>query len=448
LFLIGLDIGTTSICGVLLNATSKEIVQTITRDNNAALRSLHTWEFLQDPASILSAIRQIVADFSRSGVEVRGIGITGQMHGILYIDDQGQAVSPLYTWQDQRGDLPFAEGGVTYAEHISRLTGYPLATGYGLVTHIYNVMNGLVPAKAAALCTIADYAAMQLANRTQPHVDATNAAALGLFDLKALQFDRSALKVCGIDLAMVPEVVPSGTVIGHTAEGIPVCCALGDNQASFLASAQDVRGTVLINIGTGSQLSAYTDECRTVEGLDTRPFPGGGYMLVGASLSGGKSYALLEQFFREVCSVFTGYHGDSLYEIMNRLAEERTGEEGSGVRVNTQFYGTRQDSQQRGSIADLGPANFTPRHLVHGFLDGMIAELRGFYDALPARNKERIRLLAASGNGVRRNAALSRKLEQVFAFPLVFPAYREEASCGAALCAGVGTGIYPDFFHL
>ncbi|WP_246042134.1 sedoheptulokinase [Cohnella pontilimi] len=446
--MIGLDIGTTSICGVLMDASSKQIVQAITKENRAALRSSHAWEFVQDPARIMDAILEIVSELSHSRAEIGGIGVTGQMHGILYVDQEGRAVSPLYTWQDQRGDLPYPGESAAYAEHLSRLTGYPLSTGYGMVTHVYNLMNGLVPKEAAALCTIADYAAMRLANRPSPLIDSTNAAALGLFDLKALKFDQAALAACRIDPAMIPEVAMSGSVIGHTADGVPVSCALGDNQASFLGSVQDVRSTLLLNIGTGAQLSAYIDEYVSVDGLDTRPFPGGGYLLVGASLSGGKSYSLLERFFREVCSMFVGYDGAELYEIMNRVAEEQADKEGAAVRVNTQFFGTRQNPLQRGSIADIGPDNFTVRNLVHGFLDGMIDELHRFYEAFPAPIRDRIRTLVASGNGIRRNPALRRKLEQVFGYSPTIPASREEASRGAALCAAVGFGKSADFFHL
>jgi sedoheptulokinase len=225
-----------------------------------------------------------------------------------------------------------------------------------------------------------------------------------------------------------------------------VVCAIGDNQASFLGSICDIRKSILLNIGTGSQLSVYSDAYIQVEGIDTRPFPGGGYLMVGASLSGGKTYALLEQFFRETMALFAGSEESDLYEAMNRLAEDSPVND-SGLRVNTQFFGTRADSGVRGSIENIGPANFTPRHLVRGFLDGMIDELHRYYEAFPAFVKERLGTIVASGNGVRRNGALCRMLEQRFGCPLVIPEFREEASYGAAVSAGVGCGLYPDYIR-
>ncbi|WP_276357184.1 sedoheptulokinase [Cohnella caldifontis] len=441
--LIGLDIGTTSVCGVLMDAETGQVARTVSRPNRSGLESPRDWEFIQDAAAILRTVEDVARELREGEPDIGGIGVTGQMHGIVYVDERGIPVSPLYTWQDQRGDL-LADGDVSYVERLRRLTGYSVATGYGMATHYYHVATGTVPAEAASFCTIPDFVAARLAGRSKPATDPTNAASLGLYRLDALAFDAEALAKAGIDPALLPEPVRSGAVIGATRDGIPVACAIGDNQASFLGSVGDIRKSLLVNVGTGSQISAYTEEYGQWEEIDTRPFPGGGYLLVGASLSGGKSYALLERFFRETGALFAGAEQAELYEIMNRLAEEPPAD-GTELTVRTRFFGTRADPRALGAIENIGPANFTPRHLVHGFLEGMIAELRRYYDAFPAKVKEWLDTIVASGNGVRRNRALCRRLERSFGYPLEVPAFPEEAACGAALSAGVGCGAYPDF---
>ena len=70
------------------------------------------------------------------------------MHGIVYVDNDGKAVSPLYTWQDNRGNL-ILNNNITYAEFLTDYSGYNLSTGYGLVTHFY-----ILPEGAVKLCTI------------------------------------------------------------------------------------------------------------------------------------------------------------------------------------------------------------------------------------------------------------------------------------------------------
>ena len=84
--------------------------------------------------------------------------------------------------------------------------------------------------------------------------------------------------------------------VGHY-ENISVYTAIGDNQASFLGSIRDIRHSIHITVGTSSQISVYSDDYVNVPLLDTRPLPGGGYILVGAALCGGCSFSLLKKFF-------------------------------------------------------------------------------------------------------------------------------------------------------
>lgn len=117
-------------------------------------------------------------DFSSRYPDIKGIGVTGQMHGILYLNEQGEAVSPLYTWQDGRGNQLYRDNK-TYAAYLSDETGYALATGFGLVTHFYNQVNGLVPGDAKQICTIMDYVVMKLAGQKTPLTDYSNGASIG-----------------------------------------------------------------------------------------------------------------------------------------------------------------------------------------------------------------------------------------------------------------------------
>ncbi|MDF2963867.1 MAG: hypothetical protein K0S39_5602 [Paenibacillus sp.] len=443
---IGLDIGTTSICGILMDAENGTILKSVTKSNNAALGSINPWEFTQDPGVILKTVSDIADELTSGGAEAAGIGITGQMHGILYVDKAGNPVSPLYTWQDQRGDLPVNQikGGETYAERLSRITAMPLATGFGLVTHDYNRQNGLIPANTSSICTIADYVAMKLAGRCKPLMDPTNAASLGLFNPASLKFEAHTLEAAEIDRRVLPEIVASGTVIGHSRTGVPVVAALGDNQASFLGSVRETTDSVLLNVGTGSQISVFSERFLQIDFLDTRPFPGGGYLLVGASLSGGKSYALLESFFREVCIQLGGMEDPgTLYERMNRLAENSASE--GKLRVKTQFFGSRTEPDGKGAIEGIDPRSFTPGHLIIGVIDGIIEELHQFYTVLPNELKLQFKSLVGSGNGFRNNSTLRQRLPAFFTLPLQIAAHPEEASFGAGLCAAVGCGVFPDF---
>lgn len=96
------------------------------------------------------------------------------------------------------------------------------------------------------------------------------------------------------------EIEKLGTYRGRT-----VTTAIGDNQASFLGAAGDEENTLLVNMGTGGQISVLSGQYFSGDGIEARPFLNGKYLLAGASLCGGKAYALLEQFFRKAMAFFT-----------------------------------------------------------------------------------------------------------------------------------------------
>ncbi|MFH5183885.1 FGGY family carbohydrate kinase [Paenibacillus sp. TAB 01] len=98
MYLIGLDVGTTSIGGVLVDGSSGDIVKSVLKDNYSECNTANSWEHCQDSDRIWRTVREVLAELSSGKVEIGGIGLTGQMHGILYVDSQGDAVSPLYTW--------------------------------------------------------------------------------------------------------------------------------------------------------------------------------------------------------------------------------------------------------------------------------------------------------------------------------------------------------------
>jgi sedoheptulokinase len=439
--LAGLDMGTSTLCGLLLEASSGAILAVQSERNTFGLPGAAD-EALQDPEAILAAVERILARLIGGRRDVAGIGLTGQMHGILYLDKGGRAISPLYTWLDGRGDRLLAEGR-SYAAVLSEQVGSPVSTGMGALTHFWHARNGRLPADAAGICTIADYVAMRLAGATAPLMDASLAASLGCFDLQSLSFRTQVLERLELNPAIFPRVAQDYPAIGKGPGGAPVFVAMGDNQASALGSAADIPRSALINIGTGSQISVYTDDCAILPGIDTRPFPFGGYILVGAGLCGGRAYSLLHEFFERTVRLFTGGREGAAWEPMNDIGPESLVGSNRLV-VDTRFSGTRVDPGLRGSIGNLGPDTFTPEHLIVGLRQGIVAELAGFYQRLGPAITSKVATLVGSGNGIRLNPELRRCFEKEFGMGLRVPAHREEAAFGAALLAGIAGGLLPD----
>lgn len=427
---LGLDIGTTTISAVVVE--DGRVLAAETLRNDASLPG-EEWERLQDPRRIMQLARQATDALLKRFPRTQRIGVTGQQHGIVYLDKAGKPVSPLYTWQDQRGRQRTGDGE-TYIEQLEKLTGYSVPAGYGMVTHFYNVKNGLVPQDAAVLCTIQDLAAMELAGRTAVEIDASNAASFGLFDLKRCCFDPDAVRAAGIDPGILPPLACSPR-LGTGSLGLPVYRAIGDNQASFLGATGGQTQCILLNVGTGSQFSVHVSDYMSCAGLETRPFPTGGYLLVGAALCGGRAWALLEQFFRATVQMVTGETVDSCYQAMSAALEHSAGRK-DPLTITPLFQGTRANPVVRASVTGLSPDNFTPLAFMEGMLRGMAEELRQMYDLYLSAGGAALPLYG-SGNGLRLNRHLCAAMENAFGLPLRLSENKEEAACGAALFAAL-----------
>lgn len=435
---IGIDIGTTTVSILVVSYPDIEIENKFVFNNGSFLPSSHPWERIQDVPSILSGVYAVLEEILDSSRDIVSIGLTGQMHGIVYLDERGAAVSPLYTWQDGRGNLQDFRDGRSVCRILSGEYGIRAASGYGAVTHIYNTEKGLVPPQARSFCTVSDCLGMALTGRTTPLLHISQAASLGLYDCRAREFRRDILAGCGADPTFLPQITPDLIPLG-TFRGIPVSVSVGDNQASFLGSVRSGADSVLVNIGTGAQISLLSDRYLEGNGIEARPFDKDSYLLVGASLCGGSAYAALEKFFREYAAA-AGAADIPQYDVMRRLLE-RQEDSAESWKVRTAFLGTRENPDETGSVSGIRLDNFRPASLIRGVLEGMAQELYDFYlvmqrDAGLSRSR-----LTASGNGVRRNPALQEILERRFGMPLHVEQNEEEAAFGAAVASLAAAGM-------
>ncbi|OGG51320.1 MAG: hypothetical protein A3F84_02960 [Candidatus Handelsmanbacteria bacterium RIFCSPLOWO2_12_FULL_64_10] len=457
---LGLDVGTTTITALALDAASGEVVAVRTVPNACEVtspedrrRGRSEWDAAKMVALALGVIREAV----RAGGTTQGIGVTGQMHGTLLVSEAGAPVGPFIGWQDRRGME--APDGRSYVERIQALADELGAggrickprAGYLGTTLFWMAVNGVLPRVPFVASFLPDYIVASLTG-ARPVTDATDAAGSGLFDVFSLKWEEGLIGALGLSRGMLPEAQPSGSRAGGLTraaaaatglpEGLPVCVACGDNQASFAGSVGDYGHDLLVNIGTGGQVSAHVDRAMLTEGLEARPYVDGKYLLVGAGLVGGRSYAWLRDVFREIGRAFFGGGGDEdLYDAMNRLAAAvPPGCE--GLRCEPLFTGTRREPDRRGVWSGVGAANFTPGHLARALLEGIAEQFRLMYGEMERLGAGGRTRLIGAGNGVRKNPLLREILADAFGMRMQTPAHREEAAFGAALLAAVGDGAF------
>lgn len=425
-YTLGIDTGTTSISIVAVN-DAHELLTSRTVNHNAFIQGEFPESRVQNPELILEIVtanlNSIVSDFGSPSA----IGFTGQMHGILYVNSNGSAVTPLYTWQDQSANIPV--NGETSLQLLHR-NGLKCSSGYGTATHFYLQRTGKIPSDAVKLSTISDYIAMKLCGNSSPTLSAEMAAGLGSFNLRERNFDFNALEKAGVNLSFLPTVQKRCQVIGTTASGVPVVSSMGDNQASFRGSVTDPDKTLLLNIGTGSQVSFMTREFADVEGdIELRPY-GDDYLLAGSALCGGRAYAMLEGFYREIA-------GKECYILMAEHAEKFLRVHGlnEAWEVDTRFNGTRSDPSITGSIKGITADNFTVGAFTVGVIRGILEELKGMYEAMKKLTGRSAGMIVGSGNGLRKNHVMRKIAGELFGLEVNIPQYQEEAARGCAFCA-------------
>ena len=438
-FAVGIDIGTTTISAAVIDLDNKAQVEVFSVPHNSYVESSAFVE--QSVSVILDKAERVLELIYKSYSDIVSIGITGQMHGILYLNRDGEAVSNLINWQDKRGDIPIKDA-MTACQIIRQVTGERVATGYGITTHYYNLQNGLVPQGAVGFCSIMDYLAMHICQIQKPITHTSVAASFGLFDIKQGCFLYDKLSTLGIDASFLPRVVASNEVIGSWKD-IPVSVAIGDNQASFLGSVKNNRESLLVNIGTGSQISAVGASEDLGDGIEQRPLINGERLVCGSALCGGSAYAMIEEFFRSYVA-FAGLGDNPQYGVINALAEKAYQSGERPLSVDTLFCGTRTDPMRRGSIENIDLNHFTPSALILGVINGMCDELYKLYEAGNVRKKH----IVASGGAVRRSRVLRRVLEDTFGMTVSISSVKEEAATGAALFAAyaMGKAAYKDGF--
>lgn len=428
---VGIDVGTTTVSAVIYDIDNCEQVESFCAPHNSYVYSDFRSE--QDVSLIIEKTEKLLYHILDSYKSVVSIGVTGQMHGIVYIDKEGKAVSNLINWQDKRGDK-ILKDKKTVCQKIFDITNETISTGYGICTHYYNILNGEVPKNAVSFVSIMDYFVMKICSLKKVTVHSSVASSFGLFDVRKNQFMYEKLLLLGIEKDFLPSVTSESIVVGKVRE-IPVSIAIGDNQASFLGSVSENSDSILINIGTGSQVSSVSEYCEVYGDIEIRPFIENKYLICASALCGGYAYSMVENFFRSYI-LSMGMENISQYKIINQLAKDAYEKGEKGLDIDVSFFGKRSDPNLRGSIKMIDNQNFTPANLVLGVLKGMCNELYELYSLFPQKKSKAV----ASGGAIKKNDILKNLIAKTFNMSVDTSKVREETATGVSLFSAFVTG--------
>lgn len=441
---LGIDIGTTNLNLSLLDLETGRVLQRRSAPNRR-LNSPDEFAYLQDPELIAAGVRDMVASL---GAPYHSVCVTGQVHGILYADEAGRAVSPLMTWLDRRGTAPLDASGATAQSRLAERTGVTLPSGYGLLSHYANRLMGRVPAEARRILGITEYVTGALTGAPPTATDASCLHPFGAFDPRKNAHvgpipDEVLPPGSPAFLSPAKPFSPAGLSSGGIGPaGVPVAHPVGDNQAGFFGLVPRPADTCLVSIGTSGQISVFSSSPEGGGGLELRPYFGLGFLHVGATLCAGKTYEVLETFLREVLRAAGAEpeNREAVYRLMAAAAEAVPSP--SPLRIDAALNGTRADPSRRGSIGGLGLDNWTLGNLVLGTVEGIVSELAEFRSGAeglfaPLRN------VVAGGSAVQKNVLFRRALERGLGLELRLPRVDGAAALGAALAGAVSADLLP-----
>jgi xylulokinase len=452
-YLIGLDIGTGAAKGLLLNlegavvaSASSEYPLYTPRPGWSEQRPEDWWE------AAVRVLRELAQKVD--GDRIVGVGLTGQMHGSVFLDERNRSIRPALLWNDARtaDECMELENRVGRAL-LQKITGNPALAGFQAPKILW--LRNHEPAQFAKVRRILlpkDYIRYGLTGGFA--TDASDAAGTLLLDLERRDWSQEVLDAIGIPRTWLPEVCEGPDVTGrlHEAasrqtgipEGTPVVAGAGDNAASAIGAGVVSTGTGLLSLGTSGVIFVHSEKAT--------PDPAGAihafchavpakYHLMGVVLSAGGSLRWYRDTLASEELASAEKSGRDPYDLLTEAADEIPAG-AHGLFFLPYLAGERtphMDPSARAAWIGLSLAHGRP-HLVRAVLEGVAFALKDSLVRMQALGVSPSELRAVGG-GIQ-----SRVWRQILAATLDVPLRRleveEGAPFGAALLAGVGSGLF------
>jgi sedoheptulokinase len=438
----GIDLGTTNLELILADLEKFRI----TERYSAPVRRIpsdNPYAFEQDAAGIVASVRELLG---RVKAPLSSVGITGQVHGIVYTDEALRPLSPLYSWLDRRGAEPW--NNTTPQAALEEKTGFRLPAGYGLLTHYANRLFGRVPPAARYLMGITELVAGNLTGAPLSKTDDSILASFGGWDPVGGYRKALLAEALSPDCPAFLEAAPHFFVAGHLAGGlcpggaggVPVAYPVGDNQAGFFGALPRPEEACLVSIGTSGQISFFSRDAVCPSGMELRPYLGKGYLQVGAALTAGKSYEALASLVGEIVRASGNRIEDEAVFTLMKQAAGAVGE--TSLVFETTLSGTRRDTAKRGAITGISLDNLTLGGLVLSAVDGIVRELADF-TRQSGVSFDGIRYVAVTGSAPRKNGLFPEAVRRQFNRKVRVPG-SDGAGLGAAVIGAVAAGLIKD----
>jgi xylulokinase len=429
--LVGLDVGTTGVKALAISSSGDVLARA---EEQYPLSTPRPGWAEQDPDDWWRAAEAALGALQVD--ETAGIGLSGQMHGLVCLGEHGRPLRPAILWNDQRTAAECAEIEERVGlERLISLTGNRALTGFTAPKLLWLRNNEPeVFERVAHVLLPKDYVRLRLTGERA--TDVADASGTLLFDVAGRRWSEEVLAALDLPLGWLPRALESPEVSGETSGGVPVAAGAGDQAAGALGVGVTAPGPLSVVLGTSGVVFAALPAFAADEGARVHVFchaVPGAWHAMGVMLSAAGSL----RWFRDVFAPGESWDGLT-------TAAERWEPGAEGLVFLPYLSGERTphaDPDARGAFAGL-----SMRHdrgaLARAVLEGVAYGLRDSLELLRDLGV-RPEVGRVSGGGARSDVWLSI-VASVLDLPLERTAVEEGAAYGAALLAGVAGGIFPD----
>jgi xylulokinase len=448
MYFLGIDVSTTATKALLISANGEVLATAAAEYSFETPRPL--WSEQHPDLWWNGTRKSIRAVLKKSGVspgEIGGVGLTGQMHGLVLLDSAGNVLRPAILWNDQRTQAQCDEIHHRIGrEKFIQITGNEALTGFTAPKILWVKENEAdVYTKAAHVLLPKDFIRYKLTDDFA--MDKADGAGTVLMDLRQRDWSNEVLSALDIPRAWMPPLYegPQITgVISTTAAkatglnvGIPVMAGGGDQAAQAVGVGAVAEGIIALTLGTSGVVFATTNRafiepegrlhafCHSVPGK---------WHLMGVMLSAGGSL----RWYRDTFAPSSNYD-----DLLAPAVEIPAGADG----LLFLPYLTGERTPHPDPLARAAFVGLTVRHVLahctRAVLEGVAFGLRDAFELMKSAGLANITQVRVSGGGAR-SEFWRQILANVFESELVTVNTTEGAAFGAALLAGVGAGNWVD----
>ncbi len=454
-YFIGLDVGTTGAKAILIDGEGK--VAGTASSGYPMYNPKPLWSE-QNPEDWWQAVqvsfRRIISESKVDTGAIKGIGLTGQMHGLVMLDKEGKILRPCIMWNDQRTSKECEEiTSVIGFDNLLRITGNAVLPGFTAPKIMWIKKNEPdIFSRVEHILLPKDYIRYRLTNEFA--TDVSDASGTSLLDVNKRRWSDTILSKLDIPVAWMPDVFESiemtGALTPEAAEltglkaGTPVIAGAGDQAAGGVGTGTIKNGIASVVLGTSGVVFAHTDKLTIEPEGRLHAFchaAPGTWHVMGVTLSAAGSFRWFRDTFCEQETEEAKKLKTDVYEDLTQKASAvPAGSE--GLIFLPYLTGERTpypDPDAKGTFTGI-TVRHNKNYFIRAVLEGVAYSLK---DCLELNRNIGLQTteIRISGGGAKSNL-WKRILADIFNVELVTLNSTEGAPYGAALLAAAGTGTF------